>query len=81
MRINLCIKHLDDFRNYKVTTEKAQNVLSFHPVGDVKSIVGNLIDHMDRYEGFDNPAYSNIECFRSLQDGIDIHAMAAVAVR
>jgi nucleoside-diphosphate-sugar epimerase len=81
LRINLCIKHLEDFRNYKVTTEKAQNVLSFHPVGDVKSIVGNLIDHMDKYEGWDNPAYSNIESFRGLENGIEIHDMAGAAAR
>jgi nucleoside-diphosphate-sugar epimerase len=75
LRLNLCIKHLQDFRNYKVTIEKAQNILSFHPVGDVKSIVGTLIDHMDEYQGWDNPTYSNIECFRAIEDRIDIHSM------
>jgi len=79
IHINLCIKHLQDFRNYKVTTEKAQNVLSFHPTGNVKSIVGNLIDNMDKYEGWDNPAYSNIQCFRALESAIEIHDMASTA--
>lgn len=79
VRLNLCIKHVQDIRNYKVTMEKAQTVLSFHPAGNVKSIVGNLIDNMDKYEGWDNPAYSNIECFRALESGIDIHDMAAAA--
>ncbi len=81
LHVNLCIKHLQDFRNYKVTIEKAQNVLSFHPAGDVKSIVGTLIDNMDKYEGWDNPAYSNIECFRALETGIEIHGMVAVGAR
>lgn len=81
IRLSLCIKHLQDFRNYKVTIEKAQNVLSFHPTGDVKSIVGSLIDNMDKYEGWDNPAYSNIECFRALEKGIEIHDMAVVGAR
>src|SRR5262245_45838495 len=31
VRLNLCIKHMQDFRNYKVSIEKAKNVLSFHP--------------------------------------------------
>src|SRR3984885_9261378 len=44
--INLCIKHIQDFRNYKVSIEKAKNVLSFHPADDVKAIVSNLIDNM-----------------------------------
>ncbi len=79
-RVNLCIKHLEDFRNYKVSIEKANNVLSFHPSGDVKSIVRSLIDHMDKYEGWDNPGYSNIECFRALESGAEIHSMAGAAV-
>jgi nucleoside-diphosphate-sugar epimerase len=80
IRVNLCIKHLEDFRNYKVSIEKAKNVLSFHPSGDVKSIVRSLIDHMDKYEGWDNPRYSNIECFRALGSGAEIHTTAGAAV-
>lgn len=80
IRVNLCIKHLEDFRNYKVSIEKAKNVLSFHPNGDVKSIVRSLIDHMDKYEGWDNPRYSNIECFRALESGAEIHSMAGATV-
>ena len=48
LRISLCIKHIQDFRNYKVSVEKAANVLSFHATGNVKSIVGNLIDKIGR---------------------------------
>jgi nucleoside-diphosphate-sugar epimerase len=81
VRVNLCIKHLEDFRNYKVSIEKARNVLSFHPTGDVKSIVRSLIDHMDKYEGWDNPAYSNIDSFKALENGIEIHDMVGAAAR
>jgi nucleoside-diphosphate-sugar epimerase len=81
IRLNLCIKHMEDFRNYKVSIEKAKNVLSFHPGGDVKSIVGSLIDNMKNYEAWDNPLYSNIESFRALESGIGIHDMAEAAGR
>jgi len=81
IRVNLCIKHMQDFRNYKVSTEKANNVLSFHPSGDVKSIVGSLIDNMDRYKGWDNPIYSNMESFRALESNIEIHDMVGSASR
>jgi nucleoside-diphosphate-sugar epimerase len=80
IRVNLCIKHLEDFRNYKVSIEKVKNVLSFHPRGDVKSIVRSLIDRMDQYKGWDNPQYSNIECFRALESGVEIRTMAAAAI-
>src|SRR5208282_4721827 len=74
-RINLSIKHIQDFRNYKVSIEKAKNVLSFHPAGDAKSIVVNLIENMDKFQDWDNPAYSNIQAFKSLESGIEVYAM------
>jgi nucleoside-diphosphate-sugar epimerase len=78
-KINLCIKHIDDFRNYKVSTDKAANVLSFHPAGSVRSIVDNLIDNMDKFRDWDNPAYSNINTFRQIENGIEVHDMVGAA--
>jgi nucleoside-diphosphate-sugar epimerase len=77
-RINLCIKHIQDFRNYKVSIEKAENVLSFHPTGNVKTIVRNLIENMDKCQDWNNPLYSNIEIFRGIEAGIDIQSMEGV---
>jgi nucleoside-diphosphate-sugar epimerase len=75
IRVNLCIKHIEDFRNYKVSADKAANVLSFHPSGSVKSIVDNLIDNMDKFRDWDNPAYANIQCFKEMEKGIEVHSM------
>jgi nucleoside-diphosphate-sugar epimerase len=74
-RVNLNIKHNQDFRNYKVSTEKANNVLSFHSNGDVKSIVVDLIAHMQKFQDWDNPLYSNIQSFKKLENGVEVHAM------
>jgi len=79
LQINLTIKHIQDFRNYKVTVEKAANVLSFHPAGSVKSIVSDLIENMDKFKDWDNPAYSNIQMFRQQDNSIELKAMAGVA--
>jgi nucleoside-diphosphate-sugar epimerase len=79
LRVNLCIKHVEDFRNYKVSTEKAANVLSFHPSGSVKSIVDNLIDNMAKFQDWDNPAYANIQCFKQIEQSIEVPTMAGVA--
>jgi hypothetical protein len=70
--INLCIKHIQDFRNYKVSIEKAKNVLSFHPADDVKSIVANLIDSMDKFPDWSNPLYSNIQTFKVIENKIEM---------
>jgi nucleoside-diphosphate-sugar epimerase len=79
IRVNLCIKHIQDFRNYKVSTDKAANVLSFHPSGSVKSIVDNLIDNMHKFQDWDNPAYANIQCFKSIEREIEVHNMVGAA--
>lgn len=74
--VRLDIKHIQDFRNYKVSVEKAKNVLSFHPAEDVKSIVMNLTDNLDKFRDLDNPLYSNIATFKTLDSGLEIHHMA-----
>jgi nucleoside-diphosphate-sugar epimerase len=81
LRISLNIKHIQDFRNYKVSMQKASNVLSFHPTGDIKSIVATLVSNMDKFQDWDNPEYSNIQQFKKLESGIDIHSMACATVR
>lgn len=65
-RVHLTINHKSDFRNYKVSIQKAENVLSFHPNHDVKSIVRNLIQHMEKFQDWDNPRYYNIETLKLL---------------
>ncbi len=75
LRIQLNIKHIQDFRNYKVSTEKAANVLSFHATGNVKSIVDNLVENSDKFRDWDNPLYSNILTFRELDNKIEIPSM------
>jgi nucleoside-diphosphate-sugar epimerase len=74
--IRLLIEHIQDFRNYKVSIEKAKNVLSFHPTDDLKSIVTNLIENMGKFQDWDNPMYSNIATFKTIENGLEIHSMA-----
>jgi len=79
-KVDLNIKHVQDFRNYKVSIEKAKNVLSFHPSGDVQSIVGGLVDNMDKFQDWDNPMYSNIQALKKLESAIDVHSLAGARV-
>jgi nucleoside-diphosphate-sugar epimerase len=75
-KVGLTIRHVQDVRNYKVSFEKANNVLSFHPQHDVQSIVGHLIKHKDKFSDWDNPAYYNLQTFRQLENGIHGPAFA-----
>lgn len=67
IRTALDIKHIKDIRNYKVSIERAKNVLSFHPHHDVRSIVTNLITNLSKCSDWDNPNYYNISVFRQLE--------------
>lgn len=64
--VKLNIKNIQDFRNYKVSVEKAMNILSFKPSHTVESILDDLINHLDRFKDFDNPNYYNIQVFKKL---------------
>jgi nucleoside-diphosphate-sugar epimerase len=80
IRVRLTIHHKKDFRNYKVSIEKAETTLSFHPNHDVKSIVKDLITHMDEYKDWDNPQYYNIETLKLLQ-AKGLRSLAEVVTR
>jgi hypothetical protein len=67
-RPTLDINHVKDIRNYKVSIERARNVLSFHPHHNIRSIVCNLLEHMSKCSDWDNPAYYNIQVFKALEE-------------
>lgn len=67
LNIRLNIKHIQDFRNYKVSFEKARNILSFKPKHTAESIVIDLISNFDNFKDLDNPMYYNIQAFKSLE--------------
>jgi nucleoside-diphosphate-sugar epimerase len=62
----LNISHLADIRNYKVTSEHAQNVLGFKPTQTIGDIVRDLVDNHTKFKDVANPAYYNIETFKKL---------------
>lgn len=68
IHVNLEIKHIRDVRNYKVSIQKAENVLSFHPSHDVKSIIETLVENMDKFPDWDNPLYYNILTLKALDE-------------
>lgn len=79
IHVHLTIHHRTDFRNYKVSIQKAENVLSFHPNHDVKKIVKNLIEHMDDFSDWDNPQYYNIDTLKMLAAKQGLRNLAEVA--
>ncbi|MCH8317288.1 MAG: SDR family oxidoreductase [Bacteroidetes bacterium] len=68
-KIKLNIKNIQDFRNYKVSIEKAKKILSFKPQNDVASIIDDLFENLPKFKDFTNPNYYNIEVFKKLNPG------------
>ena len=68
MGLHVKLKILDrqDYRNYKVSTDKAVKVLGFKPAHDIAGIVDSLVANLDKFRDFDNPNYYNIEVFKKL---------------
>lgn len=60
------IRYMHDLRNYKVSIEKAANVISYKPRFSVVDIIEELVANRHRFSDFDNPLYYNIDTFRTL---------------
>jgi nucleoside-diphosphate-sugar epimerase len=63
---DIVIKHIQDFRNYKVSIQKAREVISFKPRYSILDTVKSLVDNLDKFKDFDNQKYYNIEIFQSM---------------
>jgi nucleoside-diphosphate-sugar epimerase len=62
----IVVKNIQDFRNYKVSAEKAKRILSFNPRFDAKGIVKDLVANLDKFKDFENQEYYNIRTFKEL---------------
>jgi len=65
-RIGITIKHVEDFRNYKVSIDKAKTHLGFQPQYTVKDIIENLYAHKDSFEDYNSDEFYNIRVFKKL---------------
>lgn len=65
-QVKLVIKDVQDFRNYKVSVQKAETELGFKPRHDIEDIVRNVGEHVSEYGDFSNDRYYNIRVFKKL---------------
>ncbi|HOC96980.1 NAD(P)-dependent oxidoreductase [Candidatus Pacearchaeota archaeon] len=67
-KINMEIKNIQDFRNYKVSTEKARVILGFIPKYSVQETIDHLFENKDKIGHIGNPDYQNINMFKRLEE-------------
>ena len=65
-KIQLEIKNIQDFRNYKVTNSKAKTVLGYEPKYTVTDIIIDLYNHREKYGDFEDDIFYNIRQFKKL---------------
>jgi nucleoside-diphosphate-sugar epimerase len=65
-RVAIQIKQVQDFRNYKVTIEKAKTYLGFQPQYSVEDIIEDLYAHVSAYGDYNDDLFYNIRVFRKL---------------
>ncbi|MBM2816016.1 MAG: Epimerase protein [Ignavibacteria bacterium] len=65
-KINLNIKDLKDFRNYKVSIDKARTELGFNPQHTVEEIIHELYVHFGNNFDFDRDEFYNLRTLQKL---------------
>jgi nucleoside-diphosphate-sugar epimerase len=66
-KIKLDIKNIQDFRNYKVSIDKAKTYLGFQPLYTINDIIDNLFDNINYFGDFEKDEFYNIRTFKKLQ--------------
>ncbi|HEQ72637.1 MAG TPA: NAD(P)-dependent oxidoreductase [Spirochaetia bacterium] len=68
-KIKIEIHDIRDFRNYKVSINKAKTFLGFSPIYSITDVIDDLYDHLSLYGDFEQDKYYNIRIFKKLDSG------------
>jgi len=70
--ITITIKDMKDFRNYKVSIDRARTYLGYQPMHTIEDIVQDLYEHRDLFGDYENEQFYNIRVFRKLKHPLHI---------
>jgi nucleoside-diphosphate-sugar epimerase len=65
-KIDIIIKNIADFRNYKVAIEKAKTYLGFQPQHTIEDIIQDLYEHRTFFEDYNDEKFYNIRIFSKM---------------
>jgi len=65
-KIEIVLKDIEDFRNYKVTIDKARTYLGYQPRHTIEDIIDDLYENQAKFENYDDERYYNIRVFEKL---------------
>jgi nucleoside-diphosphate-sugar epimerase len=65
-KIGITIKHIEDFRNYKVSKDRAKTHLGFRSQYTIRDTIENLYANRASFEDYNNDQFYNIRVFKGL---------------
>jgi len=65
-QIQIVLKNITDYRNYKVAIDKAKTYLGFQPRHTIEDIIEDLYQHRAEFENYEDDRFYNIKVFRKL---------------
>jgi len=65
-RVEIVLKNIADFRNYKVAIEKARTYLGFQPMHTIEDIIRELYETKSLFEDYERDEFYNIRVFKKL---------------
>ena len=65
-KVAIALKNIEDFRNYKVTIDKAKTYLGYQPQHAIEDIIDDLYENQALFEDHENEQYYNIKVFKKV---------------
>ena len=66
-KVDIVLKNIEDFRNYKVTIDKARTYLGYQPQHTIEDIIEDLYANRACFEDYDNDQFYNIRVFKKIR--------------
>ena len=68
-KVGIVLKNIEDFRNYKVTIEKAKTYLGYQPQHAIEDIIDELYESRSLFDDYEDERYYNIKVFKKVAAG------------
>ena len=68
-KIAIEIKQIPDIRNYKITWQKATNLLGYEQKYKISDSIIELHKHIEEYGDLEQDSYYNVEVFKKMEEG------------
>jgi nucleoside-diphosphate-sugar epimerase len=65
-KVDIVLKNIEDFRNYKVTIDRARTYLGYQPQHTIENIIEDLYKNREKFKDYNSDQFYNIRVFKKL---------------